>query len=172
MFKVDVFRIGFLLSLIVLSTEIGIGGQTSAASNIPIINFTQFEPLLHKQNDTVYLINFWATWCAPCREEIPAIQKIEEKYSNQKLKILLISLDFPNQIESRLIPFIREHNLKSQVIVLDDPNQNSWIDKVDTNWSGGLPFTLIYGKNFRESYSHSFHYQQLDSIINLNFKKL
>ena len=131
------------------------------------LNFTQLEPYLQQQNDTVYIVNFWASWCVPCREELPAFEKVREKYIDRKVKMVLVSLDFPNQVESRLLPFIRKNNLKSEVILLDDPNQNKWIDKVDPKWSGGIPFTQIYGKGFRESYERSFRFNELDSIINL-----
>jgi thiol-disulfide isomerase/thioredoxin len=138
--------------------------------NIPILNFNQLNNYLHKSNDTIYLVNFWATWCIPCRQEIPAIVAINKKYADKKFKTILVSLDFTNQIQSRLIPFIKANNIQSQVILLNDPNQNTWIDKVDSTWSGGLPFTLIFGKNFREPYTHSFKYNELDSIINLKLR--
>ncbi len=144
--------------------------QEPSAINIPVLNFNQLNNYLHKSNDTVYLVNFWATWCIPCRQEIPAIVAINKKYADKKFKTILVSLDFTNQIQSRLIPYIKANNIQSQVILLNDPNQNAWIDKVDSSWSGGLPFTLIYGKNFRESYAHSFKYNELDSIINLKLR--
>ena len=137
-------------------------------NNIPRLNFDQFESsYLHKQNDTLYIINFWASWCIPCRQEMPAFEKVREKYDNKKVKIILVSLDIPNELESRLLPYIHTNHIKSQVVLLDDPNQNTWIDRVDPKWSGTLPFTQIYGRGFRESYERSFRFNQLDSIINL-----
>jgi thiol-disulfide isomerase/thioredoxin len=141
-------------------------------NKVQVMKFDQFKPYLNKQNDTIYLINFWATWCAPCREELPALQNAEKKYSKNKFKILLVSLDIPNQIETRLIPFINSNQIKSEVILLDDPNQNRWIDMVDSGWSGEIPFTVIYGKGFREFYSRSFHSDELDSILKLKLKLL
>lgn len=134
---------------------------------IPVMNFKQFEPELHKKNDTVYLVNFWATWCGPCREELPAIEKVGEKYKDKKFRILLVSLDMPNQLNSRLLPFIKTNQIKSDVILLDDPRANNWIDKVDPGWSGEIPFTVIYGRDFRNTYNKSFSFKELDSIINL-----
>jgi thiol-disulfide isomerase/thioredoxin len=136
-------------------------------TSVPVMNFKQFEPTLHLKNDTVYLVNFWATWCGPCRDELPAIEKVREKYKSNKFRILLVSMDVPNQLNSRLLPFIKSYEIKSDVVLLDDPNQNVWINKVDPGWSGEIPFTVIYGKDFRESYNQSFTYQSLDSILNL-----
>lgn len=140
--------------------------------NIARLNFEQFEPYLHSNSDSLYIINFWATWCAPCREELPALEKINKKYEDQKVKVLLVSVDFANQIQTKLIPFIKEQKLKSQILHLSDPDQNSWINKVDSNWSGSIPFTLIYKSDFfRESYEKVFQFHELDSIVKLNLKQ-
>jgi hypothetical protein len=92
---------------------------------------------------------------------------VREKYTNQKLKVLLVSLDIPNQVESRLIPFLRNNKIRSEVILLNDPNQNQWIDQVNPKWTGTIPFTIIYGKGFSASYERSLSFNELDSIIKL-----
>ncbi len=132
---------------------------------VSVLDYHQLEPLLNQKNDTVYLVNFWATWCAPCVAELPAIMKVEDKYRNHKFKVLLVSLDMPGQLKTRLIPFLLSQKVTSKVVLLDDPRQNVWIDKVDSNWSGEIPFTVIYGKNFRESHSQTFDFKTLDSIV-------
>lgn len=144
-------------------------GQTGSRefnAHVRKLNFEQLEPSLHHINDTVYLVNFWATWCGPCRAEMPLIEKAGEKYSAKKFRILLVSLDFPNQMKERLLPYISANHIKSEVVLLDDPDQNRWIDKVDPKWDGELPFTIIYGRNFRESFARTFGPSELDSIIN------
>jgi hypothetical protein len=98
-------------------------------------------------------------------KEMPAICAVEEKYRDKNFKVLLVSLDFPNQVESVLIPYLKTNNITSEVILLDDPDQNRWINIVDKNWSGDIPFTLIYGNDFRESYSGALTFEELDSII-------
>lgn len=153
----------FLITLVWQSTN----AQIKEVNKIQVVNYDQLEPYLQKSNDTIYLVNFWATWCAPCIKELPAIEAIEKKYSDKKFKVLLVSLDFPKELTSRLEPFVKSKNITSDVFLLNDPNQNRWIDKVDPDWSGEIPFTLIYGKHFRESYSQTFTYEELDSIINL-----
>ena len=144
--------------------------QKSEIKEIRVLNFDQFEPYLHFRNDTVYLVNFWATWCAPCVAELPAIKAVEKKYSGKKFKVLLVSLDMPGHLNTRLIPFLLSNKITSDVILLDDPNQNHWIDRVDKEWSGEIPFTVIYGKDFRDSYSQSFDFKTLDLIINRKIK--
>lgn len=133
---------------------------------VPVLNFKQFEPDLHLSNDTTYVINFWATWCTPCRKELPAFEKLNKTYQNKPVKVVLVSLDFPNQINKSLIPFIEKNKLKSKVLLLNDPDANSWIDKVNKSWSGSIPATLVYNKNKRIFNEGSLTYTKLDSIVN------
>ena len=158
--------------ILILSLLLGqtLRPQVPDMKNIRVLNFDQFEPSLHFRNDTIYLVNFWATWCAPCLAELPAIKAVEKKYADEKFKVLLVSLDMPVQLKIRLIPFVRSNKITSTVILLDDPNQNRWIDRVDKKWSGEIPYTVIYGKDFRDSYTQSFNYKTLDSIINHKIK--
>jgi thiol-disulfide isomerase/thioredoxin len=130
-----------------------------------VVTFSDLEPHLNHTNDTTYLVNFWASWCTPCVKELPAFERIGEEYRDEKLKVLLVSLDFPNQIDSRLIPFIEKNRIRSKVLVLDDPDANTWINRVDPEWSGSIPATLIYnhsGRTFREGV---FTYEELREIV-------
>ncbi|MFW6222090.1 MAG: TlpA disulfide reductase family protein [Bacteroidota bacterium] len=157
-------------TILVTSLFLSIAFTSSAQNtNIPVVEFNQLEPFLHKQNDTTYLINFWASWCVPCLEEMPALEKIKEKYQSQKFKILLVSLDQPDQVGSRLLPAIKRLNITSDVILLDDPDFNSWISKVNPDWEGAIPATLIYNNSNRKFYNKSFEFYELDSIINQKF---
>jgi len=108
--------------------------------------FEDMEHLFHLNNDTTYLINFWATWCKPCVQELPLFEKLLKELKGKKYKSILVSLDFPNKIESKLIPFIKDNKLKSEVVVLIDEKQQQWIDKVDKDWDGAIPVSLIYKK--------------------------
>jgi len=128
-------------------------------------DFKAFEPFLKMDNDTTYVVNFWATWCAPCVAELPNFEKVTSDYKNQKVKVILVSLDFKKQVETSLIPFTQKKNLQSQVIHLSDPDANAWISKVDTAWSGAIPATLIYNKSKRKFYEQSFTFDQLQKEI-------
>ncbi len=140
--------------------------KTVSVGNIPVYDFKSFEHLLHINNDTTYVVNFWATWCKPCVAELPYFEQLREQYKNQKVKILLVSLDFSTQIEKKLIPFLEKRALKSTVVVLDDPDANGWIDKVDPKWSGAIPATVIYRGNKRSFYEQSFeHYEDLEKVF-------
>ena len=138
---------------------------SSNSGDIPILNFQQFEPHLHLKNDTTYVVNFWATWCVPCRKELPEFEKIHQDYIGKPVKVLLVSLDFPKDIESSLKPFLEKNAITSDVLLLNDPNSNAWIDKVDTSWSGSLPATLIYNKSKRIFLEKELDYNTIQNII-------
>ena len=133
---------------------------------IEVYDFSEFEPQLYYDDDNIYVINFWATWCKPCIEEMPFFQELHNDFKDQKVKVVLVSLDFPDKIQSHLIPFIKRNNLTPQVILLDDPYENEWIPKVDSSWSGAIPATLIYKKNKRAFYEQSFTKESLYKEIN------
>lgn len=129
---------------------------------VPVLDFEGVQPYLENDNDTTYLINFWATWCKPCVEELPLIERIHTEDFDDPVQIILISLDFRSQIESKLIPFLEDKQIRSKVVVLDDPDANRWIDKVDPRWSGALPATIIYRGNKKLFFADGF--QNFESI--------
>ncbi|PKP00720.1 MAG: alkyl hydroperoxide reductase [Bacteroidetes bacterium HGW-Bacteroidetes-9] len=141
------------------------------SQDVKVVDFKGLEPVLNLRNDTTYVVNFWATWCIPCIKELPYFQKIDSKYKDENVKVLLVSLDFLKHIDTRLRPFIEKHEIIADVMLMNDPDSNSWIDKVSPDWSGALPATVIYNRNFRAFYEKSFTYEELQSIINQNLIK-
>jgi thiol-disulfide isomerase/thioredoxin len=135
------------------------------SQNYTVYNFKQLEPLLNQKNDTTYVINFWATWCKPCIEEMPAFNQLHKNYSDKKLRVILVSLDFGKDYQVRVKNFAERHSLKPTIVILDDPNSNAWIDKVSPEWSGALPATLIFNKNKRLFFEQSFTYEELEKEV-------
>ena len=118
--------------------------------------------MLHQTGDKVYVVNFWATWCAPCIKELPYFETVNKR---DDVEVLLVSLDFPNYKTKRLLPFVEKHQLQSKVVHLDDANENFWINDIDTEWSGAIPATIIYTQEERKFYEQSFTLEQLNSEI-------
>lgn len=141
-----------------------VGEQPQAT--IPVYDFDGLEHLLYFNDDKTYIVNFWATWCRPCIKELPYFEQIGEEYKDKGVEVILVSLDFPEKLETGVIPFVERHNLKSQVVLLDDVNQNRWIPLVSEEWSGAIPATLIYNKNERKFYEQTFTYEQLLTELN------
>lgn len=126
-------------------------------SGIPVYEkFYDLEPLLNIKNDTTYVINFWATWCKPCIREIPQFKELDSIYKIEKIKIVLVSLDFPKDVDTKLVAFAKEKQIEDKVVVLLDGNYNDWIDKVSLEWSGAIPATYIYNRERNELFQGSF----------------
>lgn len=137
----------------------------SAQEGVAVVKFEDFEPRLHRQSDSVYLVNFWASWCMPCRQEMPAIQQLSKDFYGRPLKVLLVSLDFPAKLVLTLYPYLKTVNNQYEVVVLNSPDFNSWIEKVDSSWSGAIPATLIYSSYKRQFFEKSFSHDELHAIL-------
>ena len=71
----------------------------------------------------------------------------------------------PTMIDNNLIPYIKNNDITAPVVLLDDPDANAWIDKVDPSWSGALPATLVYTKNKRIFFGRKVTYQIIDDTL-------
>ena len=159
-----------LISLGFISCKKEVVKETSKEKNLQVSSvktytYSELKPLLEKNDGKTYIVNFWATWCAPCVKELPYFEKIKKEYDDKNVEVLLVSLDFPKQVEKKLIPFINKRKLNSKVVLLDDINEDVWIKAIDENWSGAIPATLIYNKNKRSFYEHSFDYETLEKEL-------
>jgi len=138
-------------------------------THIKSLDYDGLEYYIKSHPSETLVINFWATWCAPCIKELPAFEKLGKKYANSNITVLLVSLDFPDQLEL-LTSFVNDKSLKSEVILLNDGNANLWIPKVDESWSGAIPATLITSSKRKKFYERSFSYEQLEEALNTLIK--
>lgn len=143
-----------LLSLILASTFSMLKAQT-----VSDWTYEQLEARIEAGKDTTYLINFWATWCRPCVAEIPFFEALAAENQGSKLKIILMSVDFPQEKESRLLPFLAKKQYKNEVGLWLELNENEWINRVDKDWSGALPGTWVChaASGYRKFYEREFH---------------
>ena len=122
----------------------------TSAQNVAVVRFSALQQRLARPSDTTYVVNFWATWCAPCVKELPNFEQIRSAYAGKKVKVLLVSLDYASQVDKKIKPFVRQRGLKSEVLVLNEPDPNDWLAQVDAKWSGALPFTLIFNNKTKQ----------------------
>jgi len=142
-------------------------GVNSQAQNVPVINVDQLESRLENGADTTFVVNFWATWCGPCVKELPFFETLGANNSAAKFKVLLVTMDFVENLESKVIPFIAKKEIKSAVLLLDEGNPNEWIPRVSEKWSGAIPATIFVNtqKKTRHFHEGSFKEGELEAKL-------
>jgi thiol-disulfide isomerase/thioredoxin len=130
---------------------------TAFSQQVEVVKFSFIESLLKNKSDTTFVINFWASWCKPCVKELPAFEELNLKNENKNIKVILISLNFKSELETKL-----------KIVLLDEPDYNSWINKVNENWGGAIPATLIinYKNNVKQFYEKEFTFEELENKLN------
>ena len=130
-------------------------------------NYAALEKAVLSDKNTTYVVNFWATWCAPCVKELPHFEKLNSE--NKSVKVVLVSLDFKNQYETKLLPFLKNKKINSEVVLLTDKDYNTWLPTVDKEWSGSIPATLII-KNGKKVFAEKMFssYEELSEYVDTN----
>jgi thiol-disulfide isomerase/thioredoxin len=129
--------------------------------NVKLLNINQLNERIKNGKDSTYVINFWATWCAPCIKELPHFEKLGAEHKSEKVAVLLVSLDFKSKLQSNVIPFVKRKNLKNEVFLLNESNPQEFIDRIDPSWSGSIPATLFIKNDKRKFVESEFTYEQL-----------
>jgi thiol-disulfide isomerase/thioredoxin len=101
------------------------------------------------------LVNFWATWCGPCREEFPDLVKIRSQYDAARLDFVIVSLDDPSDIDKAVPAFLSEVRATALPAYLLHANDSDVaINLVDQTWSGELPATFLYDRSGNVVFKH------------------
>lgn len=137
------------------------------AQEVTFIKAEQITAWKNNKSDTIYIINFWATWCKPCIEEMPNFEKIGEEFKDQKVRVLLVSNDFKKQIDLKLKPYMIEKGIRNKMYWMNETDPNKWIELVDKNWVGSIPATLIIKGSEKKSkfFAGPLTYDELKDII-------
>jgi thiol-disulfide isomerase/thioredoxin len=142
------------------------------AQSVKEISLLNLQEIFASKESKVNVINFWATWCKPCVEELPGFETLSKIYSFKEVGVTLVSMDFISQID-RVNQFVSKYNLVSNVVLLNEPDYNSWINKVEPSWSGALPATLIINMESgeRKFFEKSMKPEELQNEINAFLNK-
>jgi thiol-disulfide isomerase/thioredoxin len=137
------------------------------AQPIDIIKFNQLETMMKSFSHDVAVFNFWATWCKPCIEEMPYLEEARGSYNTSQLGVYLISMDDVEMADTKVKKFIEKKGYTSRVLLLDETDYNSFIDKIDPKWSGTIPATVIIDKKNGKKYFYSaaFKENELKEIL-------
>jgi thiol-disulfide isomerase/thioredoxin len=124
------------------------------AAPVRAVNAEEMQALLKRDGKRPLLVNYWATWCDPCRDEFPDLVKIDRDYRAKGLDFIAITLDDLVDIKTAVPKFLLEMNAKMPVYLLNVADPEPAINLVDSNWSGALPATFLYDKTGKVVYKH------------------
>src|SRR5262245_46293357 len=128
--------------------------KTEAVPNPPKVTQIDESGLkdLLKPNGKPLLINFWATWCVPCREEFPDLMEIAADHKD-KIDLITVSLDEPAEINGNVPKFLEQMRSESPAYLLKTRDQDAAIELVSKDWQGALPFTILLNAQGEPIYS-------------------
>ena len=139
------------------------------AQSIPSWKITDVVNYYSKKTDSVYVINFWATFCKPCIAEIPYLQRITKQYEDEKVKLLLVSLDLAAYYPARIAKFAKTNNFTANITWLNETDADYFCTIIDKKWSGSIPATLFV--NSRSGYKKFFEQELSAAEFELELKK-
>jgi thiol-disulfide isomerase/thioredoxin len=120
--------------------------QKNLILQVDSINQPELVKLIKNRNGKILFINVWATWCEPCREEFPDIIRLSKLYNESELEVVGISVDFPDEINSKIIPFLLKTKVPFKIYVSDFKKDEDLINILNVKWNGALPATFIYDR--------------------------
>ncbi len=129
-------KVFFLIAYFILLTSLAF------CQTIKKVKVTEVEEYI-KNSDHPIVLNCWATWCAPCVAEIPDFMATIKKYSEQKVELVLISLDFPSSYPNKIAGVIKNRNFEATFLWLNETNADYFCPRIDPKWDGTLPSTLF-----------------------------
>ena len=126
------------------------------ATDVHEINLDGLKKLIQRDpKDTrPLLINFWATWCDPCREEFPDLVRVDSDYRSKGLNFVAVSLDDISDIKTAVPKFLNEMKATMPVVLLNVNDPKPAIKAVDEKWDGELPATFLYDKEGKVIFRH------------------
>lgn len=140
------------------------------AQNIPSWKISDVKNYIDT-SDSILVVSFWATFCKPCVEEIPYLESICQKYKDQKVKVLLVSLDLPDFFPGKIENFVKKNNYRSQIVWLNETNADYFCPKIDKAWSGAIPSTYIVNtkKNYKKFIEEQMKPEQFEAELKKAF---
>jgi len=137
------------------------------AQNVKVIKLPELQKILSYEGDKILVLNFWATWCAPCVKELPYLEQIYQNYKDKNVEVVLVSLDFAADVEKAKKLLAKKNIQIPATFLLDETDYDAWIDRIEPSWQGAIPATLVLNnaKKERVFINQETNYQQLESVI-------
>lgn len=137
------------------------------AQQVEVLTFPELRERLETGGDTLTVVNFWATWCKPCVEELPGFLAVEDSLRQLPLRFLFLSFDFLREKDRALLDFINTRNIRSRILLFRSQGDNGWMEEVSPQWQGAIPATWFYRASDHLSRFHEGALQKDELLIRI-----
>ena len=155
----------YLRVLIMILVIAGNNLHAKGQQPVKLINLDQLMEVIEKDPQSRYVVNFWATWCAPCIKELPHFARLQKEYKDKQIKVLLVSLDDPDDLNTRVVPFVERRKPDLPVFLLNEADPNVWMPRVSSKWTGAIPATLLIQGGRKVFFEQEFEYNDLKRVV-------
>lgn len=130
---------------VLIATLLASIASGASPNNLIAVDEAALRNLISSHKGKVVLLSFWATWCEPCRAEMPHIVALDQKLAPKGLEVLVISADEPEQ-EHDALRFVRDQHVAMPAYIKRAQSDQQFIDSIDAKWSGALPALFLYDR--------------------------
>ncbi|MCE1165773.1 MAG: TlpA family protein disulfide reductase [Bacteroidetes bacterium] len=158
----------YIIAIVLLLISVNLFSQEIKS----VKNIDDLEAIRKSTEGKVVLYNFWATWCGPCVQEFPDLVKLYNNYKDKDFALIFISVDVPEQVQSKVLPFLKKNSVDFVSYYNDFRTIDDFINYYDKNWEGAIPSTYIYDKNgnlsqkFIGNQSYEFFESEIKKLLN------
>ncbi|HEX8313735.1 MAG TPA: TlpA disulfide reductase family protein [Flavisolibacter sp.] len=136
------------------------------AQEIPVWKLADLQSAI-RNSQAPTIINFWATFCKPCIAELPYFQTLANRYKDQGVKLIMVSLDLKEAYPAKVRSFTKKLKLTSPVVFLDESNADLFCPAVDSSWSGAIPASIFINNKtgYKKFYEEELSKEKLEKEI-------
>ena len=122
-----------------------LAASIGAQQKLSPVDEAGYRAILKSNTGTVLLVDFWATWCAPCRQEMPLLSRLDSRLKDKRFRLVTISADEPEQ-EPAAVEFLKKSGVTGAAYLRRAKDDDKFINSVDAKWSGALPALFLYDR--------------------------
>jgi thiol-disulfide isomerase/thioredoxin len=123
------------------------GADSAAHPSVTRVTHGQLKEVVSSDSGKIVLVNVWATWCKPCKEELPSLVRLSKEYRDKGLKVVLVSADDVDSLEKNVEPMLKNLQVDVPSYIIADSSDEAFMDGFAPDWSGALPTTFVYDRS-------------------------